>query len=161
MNDFHTTYRLVRGRMIDAVKDLNGEQLKWRLHPASPSISEMVLHVCGVEMSFANQLLGQEVEDEFDRKITSCARDGIVNDNPFPFSDDEQGVELMNRVLDRGIALVGPVIEKASGSVRNKQIESALGPMIDGNGAFARIAYHPGYHTGQIWTYRHHPDFPQ
>ncbi|MCH7944691.1 MAG: DUF664 domain-containing protein [Armatimonadetes bacterium] len=161
MNDFHATYGLVRGRLIDAVKDLNDEQLKWRLHPASPSISEMVLHVCGVEMSFACQLLGQDSESEFDKRIRACARDGIVNDSPFPFSENEQGVALMNRVLERGLEMVGPLIEEASDAVRETQIESALGPMIDGNGAFARIAYHPGYHTGQIWTYRYHPDFPQ
>ena len=161
MNDFHVTYDLVRGRLIDAVKDLNDEQLKWRLHPASPSICEMVLHVCGVEMSFAYQLLRAKPDDEFDKRITSCARDGIVNDNPYPFGEHEQGAELMNRILERSFAVVGPVIEQASDSVRATQIESALGPMIDGNGAFARIAYHPGYHTGQIWTYRFHPDFPQ
>ena len=161
MNDFHTTYALVRGRMVEAVQDLNDGQLKWRLHSASPSICEMVIHVCGVEMSFANQLLERKPESEFDKRITASSRDGIVNDSPFPFSEDEQGAELMNRVLERGFEIAGPLIEEANGTVRNKEIESALGPMIDGNGALARIAYHPGYHTGQIWTYRYHPDFPQ
>lgn len=161
MNDFHTTYALVRGRMVDAVKDLNDEQLKWRLHTNSPSISEMVIHVCGVEMSFASQLLGVRPASEFDKRVTACTRDGIVNDSPFPFSEEEQGTELLNRVLDRGLEVAGPLVEEARDAARKKQIESALGPMIDGNGAFARIAYHPGYHTGQIWTYRYHPDFPK
>jgi len=42
---------------------------------------------------------------------------------------------------------------------REVKIVSALGPVIDGTGAFARLAYHPAYHQAQVYLTRSAPDF--
>jgi hypothetical protein len=55
---------------------------------------------------------------------------------------------------------VDPVVSNPTESQRAATIQSALGPIIDGTGALARIAFHPGYHHGQAYQMRMHPDFP-
>ena len=46
-------------------------------------------------------------------------------------------------------------------ATRAKEIISALGPVMDGVGAFARLSFHPGYHHGQIWMIKTSPAYPE
>ncbi len=158
MSDFATTWELVRSRFDDALKGVTTEQLNWRLHPGSLTLGEMSLHVAGVEVSFISQLKGEELSGTMAR-VRAAATDGTVNDKPFPFATEEVTAEFVAQVLAEARAMTEPVIRNPD-PYRNVTIVSALGPVIDGTGAFARLAYHPGYHQGQAHTIKTAPGFP-
>lgn len=159
MNGFADTYRISYSRMLQAVEGLTPAQLSWRPHPAALSIFEMLMHVAGGEMFFAARLLDRSLTDE-ERRIESCARDRVINDNPFPFSDSDASHSLLVSSLDRTHALVLPMMEDPE-PWASRQIETPLGPVDYAAGIFARIAQHPAYHTGQVWIYRNDPRFPK
>ena len=159
MSDFGETWRLVRGRFDDAVKGMSAKQLNWRMHPDALTLGESALHVAGVEVSFISQLLGSELSPE-EARLRAAATDGVVNTTPFPFAEEEITPELVQSALATGRGFVEPLIDSLSDEVRSKQIVSALGPVIDGTGAFARLAYHPGYHQGQAHLIKSAPGFP-
>ena len=159
MSDFSLTWELSRGRFDAEVAGLTHEQLVWNLYPGAHSIGHMAMHVAGVEVYFISQLLGLELSDE-DKRLASAAVDGVVNDNPLPYSDSEITPEFVKAALDRARALVAPVITAAEAVVREKEIVSALGPVITGAGAFARLGMHPLYHQGQVYQIKQAPGFP-
>jgi hypothetical protein len=159
MSDFAVTWRLSRGRFDEALAGLTQRQLTWRLHPGTLSLGQMALHVAGVEVSFSSQLTGAQLDD-FASRVKACATDGVVNDRPFPFRDEELSPELIERALELGRASVAPLIEAPTDAVRAKRIISALGPEIDGTGALARLSFHSAYHQGQAHLLRSAPDFP-
>jgi len=158
VTDFAITWSLVRGRLIDALKGLNHEQLNWRLHPGTLTLGEMAIHVAGVEVSFCTQLTG-ETPEGVEARLKAAATDGSVNDKPFPFSVEEITPEFVAEALEIGRQKVEPLISNPD-PYRRGQIVSALGPTIDGTGAFARLAYHPGYHQGQVHIIKTAPGFP-
>lgn len=158
MSDFAATWSLIRKRFDDAVLGRTPAQLNYRLHPETLTIGEMALHVAGVEISFIGQLLGQEPEG-LDARLKAAATDGAVNDKPFPFEASEITPELVAEALNRARAMVEPHINNPD-PLRSVGIVSALGPVIDGTGAFARLAYHPGYHQGQVYIITTSPGFP-
>jgi hypothetical protein len=158
MSDFAATWNLVRHRYLDAIQGLTQEQLNWRLHPGTLTLGEMALHVAGVEISFGYQLLG-ETPSGLDARLKAAATDGSVNEKPFPFAVEEITPELVTEALERAHAKVEPLITNPD-AYRDRQIVSALGPLIDGTGAFARLAYHPSYHHGQVHFIRTAPGFP-
>lgn len=159
MSDFAASYAISRQRFDDAVLGLSAAQLNWRIHPGVLTIGEMALHVAGVEVSFISQLLGRELEP-FGAKLKVAATEGVVNENPFPFAAEEVTPETVAKALHLGRSMVEPVISAPSDAVRTKEIKSALGPMINGNGALARLAFHPGYHQGQAHLIVTAPGFP-
>ncbi|MCX7798934.1 MAG: DinB family protein [Fimbriimonadales bacterium] len=154
------TWELVRGRFLQAIEGLDATQLNWRLHPRALTIGEMALHVAGVEVFFAAQLLGLELDPQLSR-LSKAATDGVVNDSPFPFGSSEVTPELVAWSLEQGDRMVRPLLEDPAPWILEKQIVSALGPVIDGAGALARLAYHPGYHHGQAHLILTAPDFPK
>ncbi len=159
MSDFGETWRLVRGRFDDAVSGLSEEQLRWRIHPESLTIGEMALHVAGVEISFISQLKGETPEGR-EGQLKAAATDGVVNSEPFPFILEEINPALVDWALATARAEVEGMVENITPDIRATQIKSALGPIIDGTGAFARLAYHPGYHQGQVHLVKTAPGFP-
>jgi hypothetical protein len=159
MSDFAASWKLSRSRFAESVSGLNHAQLNWRIHPQALTLGESVLHVVGVEVSFIHQLLGS-VPEGLASRLVSAATEGVVNDLPFPFAAEEITPELIATAFELGEELVKPYIENLSAEMRGKQIKSALGPMIDGNGAFARLGFHAGYHQGQAHLIRTAPGFP-
>ena len=159
MSDFSETWSLVRGRLIRDLEGLTHEQLNWRLHPGVLTLAELAVHVAGVEVSFGSQLTGLELDD-LHLRLKAAATDGSVNDKPFPFSPDELTPEFVTKAFELGNAIIQPLIEHPTPEIRAVQIVSALGPVIDGTGAFARLAYHPGYHQGQVYIIKTAPGFP-
>jgi len=153
------TWELVRGRFVQSLQGLNCEQLNWRLHPRALTIAEMAVHVAGVEVSFAAQLTDVRLEGELAR-LAMAATDGVVNDKPFPFVADELTPEKVAWCLAEGDRFARPVLENPTADLLGKKIVSALGPVIDGEGALARLAYHPGYHHGQAYLVMTAPGFP-
>lgn len=159
MSDFAVSWNLSRGRFVDALKDLRQDQLNWRMHPGTLTLAEAALHVAGVEVSFISQLLDLELDD-LGSRLKAAATEGVVNDNGFPFSVEEMTPEFVLSCLDLSRGMVEPIITAPSEEVRGKTIKSALGPMIDGTGALARLAFHAGYHQGQAHFLLTAPGFP-
>lgn len=159
MSDFSKVWTLSRQRLEDAISDLNDVQLRWNIHDGSLSIAQMAVHVAGVEVSFTSQLLGIEL-DEVGKRLKSAATDGVVNDKPFPFSNSELTAQSVQELLSYAKKLLEPVISEASEEILSKEIVSALGPVITGEGAFTRLAFHPAYHHGQAYLVRTTPGFP-
>ncbi len=159
MSDFAAIYKISHGRMLQVIDGLTDEQLGWRPHPDALSIFEMFMHVAGGEVFFEARLTDRELSD-YERKIESCARDRVINDNPFPFGPNEVSGTLLNETLAFSKSLVQPMMDDPE-PWREKQIETPLGPVDHAQGIFARIAQHPAYHTGQAWVYRFDPRFPK
>jgi hypothetical protein len=159
MSDFALAWELSRSRFVDEVSSLSAAQLRWRLHPAGLSIGQMALHVAGVEVSFGSQLKGSTL-DEFEGTLKRCATEGVVNDLPFPVGDDAIEPDLVQRALAAAEAIWRPLIEAAAADIRQGEIKSALGPMISGEGAFARLSFHSAYHQGQAYLMKTTPGFP-
>ncbi|MEQ1821886.1 MAG: DinB family protein [Fimbriimonadaceae bacterium] len=158
MSDFQLTWELVRGRLEQALEGLNQTQMNYRLQPESLTIGEMVLHVVGAEMSFVSQLKSDALTGT-DARLAACATEGVINDTPFPFEAAEITPEFVNEALKRGREYAGPAISEPD-PYRETIIKSALGPMINGSGAFARLAYHPAYHHAQVYLIKTSPGFP-
>jgi len=145
--------------MEEVISDLNHAQLNWRMHSDALTIAQMVVHVAGVEVSFTSQLLGIELDAD-GQKFKSAATDGVVNDKPFPYSDEELTPEKVQELLAFAKQLVQPMISNPTEEVLKKELVSALGPIITGEGALARLAFHPAYHQGQAYLIRTTPGFP-
>ena len=159
MSEFAKSWRLSRHRFAESVSDLNQDQLNFRIHPDVLTIGEMVLHVAGVEIWFIAQLTGKELS-ESEIKLTKAAVDGVVNENPFPFSREEITPMMMTEALNRGELFVANHIDNPSSEFLTKEIKSALGPIITGEGALTRFAFHSAYHHGQAHLIRAAPGFP-
>lgn len=160
MSDFHAAYQISRKRFDDAVIGLTQEQLNWRLQPGTMSIGEMAMHVAGAEVNFISQLLGSPLDD-YATRLKTAATQGVVDDLPVPYSPDEITPEVVAEALAFGRAMAEPVIAAPPDAVRATVIKSVLGPMIDGTGALARLAFHPGYHQGQAYLISTAPGFPK
>lgn len=159
MSDFAASWRLSRQRFLDEIAGLDQPQLAWKLHPDALSIGEMAMHVAGVELSFGSQLAGMDLNGE-DQRIKNCATEGVVNDHAFPFSAAEITPERVTAALARSREIWAPLIEEATDAKRHQELKSALGPMIDGAGAFARLGFHAAYHQGQAYLIKTAPGFP-
>ncbi len=159
MSDFYETWNLVRTRFENELTGLSQEQLNWRLHPGSLTIGESALHVAGVEISFLTQLTGADLS-EVAEKVRRCSTEGVVHEGDFPFAPSEITPELVAEALKISREMVEPNITNLTDELRAKTLKSALGPVIDGTGAFARLAYHPGYHQGQVYMLKIAPGFP-
>lgn len=160
MSDFAISWQLSRKRFADELAGLDEEQLRWRIHPGVLSLGEMALHVAGVEVSFASQLLDLPLDDRASR-LRMAATEGVVNDSPFPFDEEQITPEMVSESLEIARALVEPIINAPTDEIRAKEIKSALGPMIDGSGALARLGFHAGYHQGQAHLIKTAPGFPR
>ncbi|MBV6457983.1 MAG: hypothetical protein HONBIEJF_01104 [Fimbriimonadaceae bacterium] len=159
MSDFASAWALCRSRFVDAVDGLSQAQLNWRMHPGTLTIGEMAFHVAGAEVNFAAQLT-ESALDPYLERLSHAATDRIVNEKPFPFSEAETTPEAIREALERSKGVMGPLIERPTGEILRKEIVSVLGPVITGEGAFARMAFHAAYHQGQVHFMRTAPGFP-
>jgi hypothetical protein len=159
MSDFAAAWELSRARFVQALDGLSDAQLNWRLHPGTLTLAESAMHVAGVEVSFAAQLLELKLDGELAR-LRMAATDGVVNDLPFPYAADEMTAPKVATALETAREVVEPVIRAPGEAVLARQILSALGPVIDGRGALARLAFHAGYHQGQAHLIKTAPGFP-
>lgn len=160
MSDFAAAWNLCRGRFLDALQGLSQEQLNWRLHPGTLTCGEMAFHVAGAEVNFAAQLT-EAALDPYLERLSHAATDSIVNDKPFPYSEAETTPDAIAEALVRSRAMMEPLILSPSEEILRKEIVSVLGPVITGEGAFARMAFHAAYHQGQVHIMRTSPGFPR
>lgn len=158
-SDFSVSWELSRGRFDQEVLSLTQEKLGFRLYPGALTIGEMALHVAGVEVWFICQINGVPVPEALAR-VAKCATEGVVNDHEFPFAPPEITPELVAETLAAAAALVKGVIYEPTAEQLAVELKSALGPIITGQGALARLAFHPGYHHGQAYQIKCAPGFP-
>jgi hypothetical protein len=159
VSDFAFSYELSRKRFDECLFALNSEQLNFRKEPEMLTPGEMALHLAGCEISFVHQITHCPIEP-IHEKVILAATEGVVNDHPFPFNAPEITPEFVKQMLDFARSLVEPHIKNPSNEFRDASLKSALGPMIDGTGALARIAFHPAYHHGQIYQLSQMSGFP-
>lgn len=159
MSQFAVSWRICRPRFLEAISGLSAEQLNWRLHDQALTLGETALHVAGVEVSFATQLTGAPI-NEFLARVKACATDGVVNEKSFPFASEEISPDLVSQAMEEAKAMAEPLLDHPTPEILTKEIVSALGPVITGEGALARLAFHPGYHQGQAHLIRTAPGFP-
>ncbi len=159
MTDFHDAWALSRGRLLDEIEGLGHEQLSWRLYPGALTIAEAAVHVGGVEAKFGAAIDGLELDPTMDR-VRSAATDGVVNDLPFPFSAEEMTPEFVAQVLETSRAIWEPIALDPNSARRAVSLVSALGPVITGDGAMARMTFHAAYHQGQAYQIKNAPGFP-
>ena len=157
--DFSVSWELSRGRFDQEVLCLSDTQLAYRLYPGSLSIGEMALHVAGVEVWFLYQMQGEPVPEAL-ASVAKCATEGVVNDNPFPFENAHITPALVAETLATAAALVKTVIYAPPEAQLSIELKSALGPIITGRGALARIGFHSAYHHGQAYQIKNAPGFP-
>lgn len=159
-SDFSVSWELSRGRFDQEVLSLTQEQLGFRLYPGALTIGEMALHVAGVEVWFICQMQGLPVPESLVR-VASCATEGVVNEHPFPFEAAELEPALVASTLATAAELVRGVIFEPTAEQLSIELKSALGPIITGRGALARLAFHPAYHHGQAYQIKSAPGFPR
>lgn len=159
MSDFHAAWALSRDRFVAEIAGLSREQLAWRLYPGCLTIAEAALHVAGVEAKFGAAILGVEPDPSLCRLVLA-ATDGVVNDSPFPFAEEEMTPEFVTEALEAARAFVEPILLDPNAERRSATLVSALGPVISGEGAMARWTFHAAYHQGQVYLVRHAPGFP-
>ena len=160
MSDFAITWELTRGRFLKALEGLSQDQLNFRVFPETLTAGECALHVFAVESSYISQIANIRL-DEFGQRLAKCAADGVVNNNPFPFSPEEITPDLVHRAAEYSLGIVNEPINNPTEAMFKAEMTSVLGPQIDGKGVLARLAYHPGYHQAQIYIIQQSPDYPK
>jgi len=159
MSDFAASWELSRQRFVTEIAGLNQAQLNWKLHPGALSIGQMAIHTAGVEVSFSSQLISSGLTP-LQARIKASATEGVVNDLPFPFSDEEITESSVAEILSLAKEMVEPIIKAPTEDALSREIKSALGPVITGYGALARLGFHAAYHQGQAYLLKTSPGFP-
>jgi hypothetical protein len=160
MSAISESWELSRQRFVDTITGLSDEQYRWRLHDKALSIGEMAIHVAGVEFSFGCQLLDKALNED-EQRIRSAATDGVLNDLPFPFKPNEITGALVSESLARAKSLLNPLMSDPTEAVLGREVKSVIGPLITGQGALARLSFHPAYHLGQAYLIKSSPGFPK
>lgn len=160
MNDFLAAWQLSRSRFDAELQGLSDEQLRWRLHQSALSIGQMALHVAGVELFFQRQLTGTPTPETL-QAVERAAVQGVVDaSEAFPVTDELITVAFVSEANQIARGLVERMLSAGADSLRAKELKSALGPMITGEGAFARLTFHAAYHQGQAYLTKTAPGFP-
>lgn len=161
MSDYLAPWRLGRDRFLASFEGLSESQLRFVADYYPNSIGQLAIHVAGSEVFMALHILKIEPRNEFERKVFLSVTDGMLNENVFPFEPHEITRETIDEALRLGESLIEPLLQNASPEHRKVRFASPLGPEIDGDGAFARMAFHASYHQGQVYIIRNAPNFPK
>lgn len=151
-----------RERLAGAWEDLEEEQLHWVPWSGAHSIAKILAHVAGAEHYLGSRILGiepasNEEDARLDRAVVASF---IEEDEPFPYTEDELTPDFLKSLLERSGAVARRAVSNPTEEQLLRQFRAPLGNLITGRQALWRMAQHAGYHTGQVWTYRQHPDFP-
>ena len=159
MTSYYKTWELSRGRFDSAIEEFTDAGLNFRLQPGNLTAGEAAIHVAGVELWFASQLLGLEFPEY--AAVMKSATEGVVNDGDFPIPSSQITKAFVKQTLDYARSVVSPVLMEPSLEVLHKEIKSALGPIITGEGALIRWGFHPAYHHGQVYMILQSSDCPK
>ncbi len=161
MSAYQEIWKFTRERLDQAFQDLNDEQLRWRPFEGGHNIGEMIFHIAGVEAWFATRFLEMVPNSPDEMRLISAARDSFITEVESPFADNEMTVEFLKETLAKTSQMIEPILANPKPEFLEKPIETVIGPIVPGIGCYWRLAQHSAYHTGQIWTYRMMPNFPQ
>ncbi len=160
MWDVASVWYFTRLRLDQAIADLDDAGMNWRLFEGAHSIAEYLYHVAGVELYWAHHLAGYEPKDAFEEGVLRCATDSFLRDAPFPLPQSVCTAERVRQTLQFTADLFRPLIESPTPQQMEMPVTSPIGDPITGREGLIRASQHAGYHTGQIWLIRMHPDFP-
>ncbi len=160
MSELAAVWRFTRLRLAQAIEGLTDAQLNWRMFTRAHSIVEYLYHVAGGELYWAHHLGDWQPADAFEAGVLACITDSFLNEKPFPMPDAACNAESVARALELAYAQFAPLIESPTAEQLNKPARSPIGDAITGREGLIRAAQHAGYHTGQIWLMRMHPEFP-
>ncbi|MBS1709178.1 MAG: DinB family protein [Armatimonadetes bacterium] len=162
MNGFLATWQFTRGRLAQSWEDLSDTQLHWRSPEGENSIAEILAHIAGCEHFLGKRLLSEDpVASAYDAKLDAGARAVFLNEESCPWSAEELGHDGLSAMLAASAATSERALGEGFEGRQDKEQDSPLGATITGFGAAQRMAQHAGYHTGQIWMLRRHPQFPK
>ncbi|MER3462227.1 MAG: hypothetical protein C4342_04295 [Armatimonadota bacterium] len=163
VTEFGEVWLFTRERLAGAWEDLREQQLHWTPWPGAHSIAKILAHVAGAEHYLGSRILGIEPggNDEDARLDRAVIASFIEEDEPFPYAEEELTHSFVSSLLERSGAIAKRAVSHPSEEQLQRQFRAPLGNTITGRQALWRMAQHAGYHTGQIWTYRQHPEFPR
>lgn len=163
MTEFGEVWLFTRERLAGAWEDLSEQQLHWAPWPGAHPIAEILAHVAGAEHYLGSRILGIEPagNDEDARLDRAVIASFIQEDEPFPYAKEELTRRFIAALLERSGAIAKRAVSNPSEEQLRREFRAPFGNIITGRQALWRMAQHAGYHTGQIWTYRSHPQFPR
>jgi len=162
MNGYLETWRFTRVRLAPSWEDLTDAQLAWKSPEGEGPIGDILAHIAGCEHFLGKRLLGEDPRaTERDTKLDDSARAVFLNEDPFPWTPAEMSSAGLKQMLDETAASTERALSEGIAKNHDSDQDSPLGATIKGAGAAQRMAQHAGYHTGQIWMIRRHPEFPK
>ncbi len=161
MSDLYDVWRFTRQRLSQAIDGLSDNQVTWRQHERSHTIAEILYHIAGAEHYWAARLHGQNpARTDYEGKLDLAVKDGFLRDGHSPFDDAEMTVAGCLAALEFTEVEIEPVLSSPTIDQLEMRLVSPVGDDVSGREGLARLAQHAGYHTGQIWMIRSHPEFP-
>jgi uncharacterized damage-inducible protein DinB len=161
MTDLGLVWEFTRMRLDAALDGVTEVQAAWRPYPGAHCIAEHLVHVAGAEHYWAARLRGLDPRgSEFESKLDRSVREGYLVDGLPPFGADGTSLSFGRRCLDHSRAEIGDLMSAPSADQLAREVESPVGDQVTGKQGLVRLAQHAGYHTGQIWLIRMHPEFP-
>jgi uncharacterized damage-inducible protein DinB len=161
MNDLFEVWAFTRVRLDQSLEGLGDEELKWRQHDNSHTIGEILYHIAGAEHYWAARL--QRIDPkktEFDSKLDLAIHDGFLREGKSPFEGSKMNLDDCSRALEYTRAEIEPILSNPSAEMLEMPLISPVGDHVTGRQGLHRLVQHAGYHTGQIWMIRFHPNFP-
>lgn len=163
MTEFGEVWLFTRERLAGAWEDLAEEQLHWTPWHGAHTIAKILAHVAGSEHYLGSRILGvdpasNQEDVRLDRAVIASF---IEEQEPFPYSEEELTRGFVASLLERSGAIANRALSNPSDEQLQREFRAPLGNIITGRQALWRMAQHAAYHTGQIWTYRQHPQFPR
>ncbi len=161
MSDLFEVWRFTRERLSQALHGLKEEQLNWRMYPGCHTIAELVFHIAGAEHYWATRLgMKNPAGNEYEAKLDRSVQDGFLRDGSIPMGPGPHPASDVQKALDYAQAEIEPILRDTTDLQKTMVLTSPIGDEVKGNQGLIRLVQHAGYHTGQIWMVRSHPDFP-
>ncbi|MBS1717971.1 MAG: DinB family protein [Armatimonadetes bacterium] len=163
MSQLQDVWRFTRVRLDASLAGLSNEQLNWRPYPGGHTIAENVYHTVGAEHYWCWRISGRDPSaTAFDRELEAAV--GPAYDHGISIASQgakENTMEGLREAMDYVYALADEVMGSADEAKMQTMMISPLGDNLSQYNGLVRMSQHAGYHAGQIWQIRLHPDFPK
>jgi uncharacterized damage-inducible protein DinB len=132
-----------RSRYLDALANLEAEQLAWRLAPGSNSVGFLIRHIAEVEYRFCAMFFGRPLPD------------GVTLFTIGPVQDEGQFTDLdaLLSFRDSSYAHLLESLHEFPVDAWDAAVQAPIGTLTPRQ-ALGRLVYHTGYHAGQIGLIR-------
>lgn len=161
MSDLELVWRFTRQRLAQSLEGLSDSAIRWRQHHCSHTIGEILYHVAGAEHYWGTRILESDPNaTELGRKLERATYDGFLRDGACPFGESEMTLGHCLDALNYTEEQIRAVFATSDSARLQLRLTSPIGDPVTVREGLARLAQHAGYHTGQVWMIRTHPDFP-